>query len=200
MIVGPVPFFRNRIAWSRAAVILALAYALLVPAPAVIPQAALDVLEMLGFAMLVVAALGRIWCLSYIAGVKNDVLVTEGPSSVVRNPLYVLNFIGAVGFGLTVENPPLAALLGAGVAIFYPAVVRHEEAVMEAAFGEHFARYRDSTPRWLPRWSNFREPESWPINPRCFRAGLLDAMWFLWAFMLWEVFKEFGILQWIRGL
>ena len=193
-------FFRNRIAWSRAAVIFALAYALFVPAPAVIPRGWLDVSELLGFALLIVAALGRVWCLSYIAGIKNELMVTEGPYSVVRNPLYVFNFIGAVGFGCAVENPVLAALLATAFAVFYPSVIRREEEALTRAFGERFARYCDATPRWFPRWSNFHEPKSWNINPRRFRDGLLDAMWFLWAFMLWEVLEEFHILQWIRGL
>lgn len=193
-------FYRNRIAWSRAGVILALAYALFVPAPAAIPPMLLDVLELAGFGLLIVAALGRLWCLSYIAGMKNEVLVTEGPYSVVRNPLYIFSFIGAVGFGFAVEHPVLAALFAGAFVVFYPSVVRHEEEALTQAFGERFARYCNATPRWLPRWSNFHEPESWNIDPRRFRAGLLDAMWFLWAFLLWEIFEEFGILQWIQGL
>jgi len=195
-----IPFSGHRIAWSRAAVIAALAYALFVPAPAVIPRGWLDVSEWLGFALLIVAALGRVWCLSYISGVKNDVLVAEGPYSVVRNPLYVFNFIGAVGFGLAVENPVLAALLAVAFAVFYPSVIRQEEETLTQAFGERFARYCGATPRWIPRWSNFHEPESWSINPRRFRAGLLDAMWFLWAFLIWDILEKTGTLQWIRNL
>jgi hypothetical protein len=54
------------------------------------------------------------------------------------------------------------------------------------------------TRRWLPRWSNHHEPESWIINPWRFRSGLLDAMWFLWAFMPWEFFERFGVLLSVR--
>jgi protein-S-isoprenylcysteine O-methyltransferase Ste14 len=181
-------------------VLFALTYAVLVPAPAAIPGTVLKLFEWVGFGLLIVTALGRLWCLSYIAGIKNEVMVTEGPYSMVRNPLYVFNFIGAVAIGLAVANPLLAALLAAGFSVFYPSVVRHEEAVLAQVFGETYARYCDSTPRWLPRWSNFHEPESWNINPRRFRDGMLDAMWFLWAYMIWKSFEEFGALQWIRSL
>ena len=200
MTTHPLPFSGHRIAWSRAVVIFALAFALMVPAPSAIPSIVIDALELVGFGLLIVAALGRIWCLSYIAGMKNDILVTEGPYSVVRNPLYVLNFLGAVGFGFAIESPVLAALLAVGFAVFYPAVVGREEDVLTRAFGEPYARYCAATPRWLPRWSSYREPDSWVINPRRFRAGLLDAQWFLWAFMLWEFFEESGVLQWTRHL
>jgi protein-S-isoprenylcysteine O-methyltransferase Ste14 len=195
-----IPFYRHRIAWSRAAVLFALTYAVLVPAPAAIPGTVLKLFEWVGLGLLIVTALGRLWCLSYIAGIKNEVMVTEGPYSVVRNPLYVFNFIGAVAFGLVVANPVLALLLAVGFSVFYPSVIRNEEAVLARVFGKTYARYRDSTPRWLPRWSNFHEPESWNINPRVFRGGMLDAMWFLWAYMIWKLIEEFGVLQWIRSL
>jgi protein-S-isoprenylcysteine O-methyltransferase Ste14 len=200
MNVKSFPFYRHRIAWSRAAVLFALTYAVLVPAPAAIPATVLKLFEWVGFGLLIATALGRLWCLSYIAGIKNEVMVTEGPYSVVRNPLYVFNFIGAVAFGLVVANPLLAALLAAGFSVFYPSVIRNEEAVLAQVFGETYARYCDSTPRWVPRWSNFHEPESWSINPRLFRGGMLDAMWFLWAYMIWKSFEEFGVLQWIRSI
>jgi protein-S-isoprenylcysteine O-methyltransferase Ste14 len=200
MIVKSIPFYSHRMAWSRAAVILVFTYAVLVPAPAAFPQLLLDFFELLGFGLLIVAAVGRLWCLSYIAGAKNEVMVTEGPYSVARNPLYAFNFIGAVGFGLAIENPVLAALLASGFSVLYPGVVRHEETRMAQLFGESYARYREATPRWLPRWSNFHEPETWTINPKRFRTGLRESMWFLWAFMLWEVFEEFGILLWLRSL
>ena len=199
MVIHPYQFSSHRIAWSRITVAFALAYALFVPAPAVMSAKLVDFLELLGFGFLVVASLGRIWCLSYIAGIKNDRLVTEGPYSVVRNPLYVLNFIGAVGFGLAIESPEIALALGAGFAVVYPAVVRQEEETLARAYGEQFARYCANTPRWLPRWANYHEPDSWIVNPRRFRAGLLDAQWFLWAFMLWEFFEESGILLWARN-
>jgi len=195
-----IPFYSHRIAWSRAAVLFALTYAVLVPAPAAIPAIVLKLFEWVGLGLLIVTALGRLWCLSYIAGIKNEVMVTEGPYSVVRNPLYVFNFIGAVAFGLVVANPVLALLLAVGFSVFYPSVIRNEEAVLARVFGKTYARYRDSTPRWLPRWSNFHEPESWNINPRVFRGGMLDAMWFLWAYMIWKLIEEFGVLQWIRSL
>jgi len=197
---APTLFLGHRIGWSRVAVILVFAFAVFVPAPDIITPRIQELSELLGFGLLAVAALGRLWCLSYIAGFKNEVLVTEGPYSVVRNPLYVFNFIGAVGFGLAIENPLLAALLALGFFILYPGVVRLEEERMEQLFGESFARYCEATPRWLPQWSNFHEPETWTINPQRFRAGLVNAMWFLWAFMLWEVFEEFGLLLWLRGL
>jgi predicted ATPase len=45
-------------------------------------------------------------------------------------------------------------------------------------------------PRWLPDWSLYREPELVTVSPRHVRKAILDAMWFLWAFGLWEFVEE----------
>lgn len=184
-------FAKNRIFWSRVAVILAIGYAWLVPVPSQVGPGLLEMGETAGFFLLAVAALGRIWCLSYIAGMKNEVLITEGPYSVTRNPLYAFNFLGMIGLGFTIENPPLGLLLAVGFVLFYPSVVRSEEAQLKQSFGDAYAAYCGATPRWLPNWSAYHEPESLVISPRRFRMGLFNAMWFLWVFMIWEIIENF---------
>jgi protein-S-isoprenylcysteine O-methyltransferase Ste14 len=180
----------NRIAWSRVFIFLVLCYVLLFNPPDFIPQTIRDLGEILGFVFLAAATLGRIWCLTYIAGIKNEILVTEGPYSVVRNPLYVFSFVGAVGFGLTVENPLLALLLALVFSFYYPYVVRGEERFLESIHPEKFREYSAVTPRWIPDFSLFREPAAVTISPMRIRKGMLDAMWFLWAVFLWEVTEQ----------
>jgi len=199
MDLGHFSFSNHRMFWSRVSAVGVLVYLAVVPAPAYVGKTLLDVGELLGFFLLVVAALGRTWCLSYIAGMKNDVLVSDGPYSVVRNPLYGFNFVGAVGLGLAVEAPMLALLLAIGFIGLYPRVVRNEEARLRTQFGDAYLRYSAETPRWIPDWSRYREPEFWVINPRRFRQGLLDAMWFIWIFMAWEIVEEFPILEGLRA-
>ena len=191
-------FAEPRIFWSRAAAIFAIVYVILIPPPLQLGRMLLETGEIIGFFLLATAALGRLWCLAFIAGAKNEILITEGPYSVVRNPLYGLNFLGALGLGLAVENPPLALLLACGFALFYPSVVRSEEARLARAFGAAYAAYCVATPRWLPRWSAYHEPESWVMSPRRFRRGLLGAMWFLWVFMIWELIEEFALIEWLQ--
>ncbi len=188
-------FAEHRIFWSRAAAVFAIAYVALLPPPLQLDPMVLETGEILGFFLLATAALGRLWCLAFIAGAKNEILITEGPYSVVRNPLYVLNFVGVAGLGFAVESPPLAVLLACGFALFYPGVVRNEEARLGRIFGPAYAAYCAATPRWFPNWSAYREPERWVISPRRFRKGLLGTMWFLWVFMIWEIVEEFRLIE-----
>jgi protein-S-isoprenylcysteine O-methyltransferase Ste14 len=183
-------FASHRIAWSRA-VIAAVVLLVLFTAPTnALPEWALELSEMLGYGLLVAATLWRIWCHLFIAGTKNSELAGAGPYSVVRNPLYIGNFLGVAGFGFAVEQPLLAVGLGVAFAIFYPSVVRHEEANLERIFGDTYRDYCMRVPRWLPDWSLYREPETITVSPRHTRKAILDAMWFLWAFALWEFIEE----------
>ena len=183
-------FANHRIAWSRGAVVLLLLFVIF-GSSADGPQGmAAELAELLGFALLVAATLWRIWCALFIAGSKNAELATAGPYSIVRNPLYLGNLLGAVGFGFAVQMPLLALLLALAFALFYPAVVANEERNLAARFGERYSQYCARVPRWLPDWSRYEEAATVTVSPRRVRAAIFDAMWFLWAFALWEFVEE----------
>jgi protein-S-isoprenylcysteine O-methyltransferase Ste14 len=193
--MSPGHFATHRIAWSRAVVALVVVLVLFNAPGTLAPGWLLELSEMLGYALLVAATLWRIWCALFIAGSKNGELAGSGPYSVVRNPLYVGNFLGLVGFGFAVEQPLIAIVLGGAFALFYPSVVAQEEANLLRIFGERYRDYCARVPRWLPDWSLYREPETLGISPRYVRKAILDAMWFLWAFALWEFVEELHKLQ-----
>ena len=188
-------FANHRIAWSRA-VIAAVVLLVLFSAPTTsVPEWLLELSEMLGYALLVAATLWRIWCALFIAGTKNGELADRGPYAMVRNPLYIGNFLGVVGFGFAVEQPLVAIGLGAAFALFYPSVVAQEEANLARIFGERYREYCARVPRWLPEWSLYREPALVTLAPKHVRKAILDAMWFLWAFALWEFVEELHKLK-----
>lgn len=187
-------FAAHRIAWSRA-LIAGLLLFVIFKAPPEGSNWEVQLSEMLGFALLAAATLWRIWCHLFIAGTKNGELSTAGPYSVVRNPLYIGNLLGIVGFGFAVEQPVLALLLGLVFGLFYPSVVAREERDLLRIFGERYAVYRAAVPRWLPDWSLYQEPAALSVSPRRVRQAILDAMWFLWAFALWEFIEELHSLK-----
>jgi protein-S-isoprenylcysteine O-methyltransferase Ste14 len=183
-------FANHRIAWSRVVIVTALLLVVF-GSPAKGPHTLLAELgELLGFALLVAATLWRIWCAIFIVGSKNAELAASGPYSVVRNPLYIGNLIGAVGFGFAVHMPGLALLLALAFAVFYPSVVANEERRLAALFGERYSQYCARVPRWIPDASLYQEADSVTVSPRRVRGAIFDAMWFLWAFALWEFIEE----------
>lgn len=187
----------NRIALQRWVALAVLAFALLAEPPELSGLWWADVSEVIGFLMLGLATFGRLWCLMFIGGLKNSDLVTDGPYSVVRNPLYLFSFVGAVGVGLAIEQPFIALVLGTVFAVYYRSVVRREEHTLRARFGERYFAYQNKTPRWIPRCSQYRESAQITVAPRWMRKGMLDAMWFLLAFLAWELIEDlhkFGLL------
>ena len=188
-------FATHRIAWSRAFILAVLVVVVFGPPPATTSGWVIEASEMLGYFLLAAAALWRIWCALFIAGNKNGELAMTGPYSMVRNPLYLGNFAGAVGFGFAVEQPYLAALFALAFALFYPSVVAKEEARLATIFGERYRDYCARVPRWVPDWSLYSEPAEVTVSPRRVRGAIFDAMWFLWAFALWEFIEELHKLQ-----
>jgi protein-S-isoprenylcysteine O-methyltransferase Ste14 len=122
---------------------------------------------------------GRIWCLTYSSGYKSSELVTLGPYSVSRNPLYFFSFVGLVGIGLATETVSLTLFLIVFFAMVYPAVIAAEEEFLRGKFGLAYVEYCNRTPRFLPRPGLFAEPESYVVQPRTLRRSLGGVIWFI---------------------
>jgi protein-S-isoprenylcysteine O-methyltransferase Ste14 len=106
----------------------------------------------------------RAWAVGYSGvttrgdAVTAPALVTAGPYAYVRNPLYIGNFITALGFAIAFtgadKGPKRTALvagaLGTMLAV-YSIVVPHEERFLRSTFGAAFDEYVAAVPRVLPR-------------------------------------------------
>jgi protein-S-isoprenylcysteine O-methyltransferase Ste14 len=161
--------------------------AVLLSEPALEGTLAATALFLAGLALVGVATVGRLWCSLYISGNKDTELVTVGPYSVTRNPLYFFSFIGFVGVGLATETLTFALVLGAFFAIVYPFVIADEERFLASHFGTAFADYCARTPRFVPRWSHYVEPQTWRVDTRLFRRTMRDVVWFVWLVALIEL-------------
>lgn len=133
-----------------------------------------------GLALAAIGTAGRIWCSFFISGRKDGQLVTEGPYSISRNPLYVFSCIGLVGVGLTTETLTYPVLFLAIFGLYYPGIMAREERRLEELFGEAYRQYRQRVPRFWPRLQLYSEPTSWTSNPRLFRRHILSDIWFVW--------------------
>lgn len=138
----------------------------------------------LGIALATVGAFGRLWCSSYIAGNKSNRLVTAGPYSLCRNPLYFFTFVGGVGVTLTTETCTFPALFIAAFWFFYPGVIRAEEHSLQLLHGNAFEEYRRRVPGFWPAFSAYRESERYEISPAPFRRSLCEVGWFIAAALI----------------
>lgn len=132
----------------------------------------------LGLPIALAGELVRCWAVGY-SGVttRSDVveapaLITAGPYAHVRNPLYVGNFVTALGFAIAFtgrnRSAKRAVLIVAGLgtmAAVYSIIVPHEEAFLRSRFGEEFSEYCAHVPALIPQARVEHEPEgTWNPN------------------------------------
>ena len=140
-----------------------------------------------GLGLAAIGSTGRIWCSFFISGRKDGELVTEGPYSISRNPLYVFSCIGLVGVGLSTETLTYPLLFLVIFGLYYPGIMAREERRLEELFGESFRQYRQRVPRFWPNRGLYSEPASWSSNPRLFRRHILSDIWFVWITAIIEL-------------
>jgi protein-S-isoprenylcysteine O-methyltransferase Ste14 len=115
-----------------------------------------DLVVMLGTLLIGIGAAIRLWAGLYIGGHKDRQLVTSGPYSCVRNPLYLGNLVATGGITALTGSPlVVTVILGATVAV-YLATIRNEEHKLRPIFGAPFETYLRDVPALLPRLASFR--------------------------------------------
>ena len=129
----------------------------------------------------------------YAAGYlrKHQQLATSGPYAFTRNPLYFGSVLFAAGFSIASRSWISAGLLIVYLAVFYPVVIRREQAELEKHYGSAFREYSSRVPAFWPRltpassgaerfsWAQYRKNREYEAA-----IGLTIAMAILWAIMI----------------
>jgi protein-S-isoprenylcysteine O-methyltransferase Ste14 len=112
-----------------------------------------------GLILTIIGELIRIYAVSYAgsetrttAEVGGSNLVTQGPFSLIRNPLYAGNIFIYLGIGImSYTFFPYLQILAVFFFIFqYYAIILNEEEYLRNQFGEKYALYCQSVKRFLP--------------------------------------------------
>lgn len=123
-----------------------------------------------GIALILLGEALRLWANGYIGHVKvnftqkarNDPkigrLITAGPYGYVRHPLYVGTFLIGAGFCVAVRSVPLALATLAFFLIVYGEKATREEQIILGEWGQEYAAYQQTVPRWLPTFRRYTQP------------------------------------------
>jgi protein-S-isoprenylcysteine O-methyltransferase Ste14 len=140
-----------------------------------------EAVERSGIILILIAIVGRTWCSMYIGGRKLAALVTDGPYSVSRNPLYLFSSMAAFGIGAQFGSLVVAAICALACAAIFRLVVSHEEQALALRFPAEFQAYRARVPRFLPDPCLWRDADTILVRPALVRRTFWDAMLFLVA-------------------
>ena len=133
------------------------------------------VLNLAGLAVIIVAALGRVWTSSYLAAYKDVRLIRYGPFSVTRNPLYLFTLLAAVGIGITAASLIILLLATGIVAITHSIAVKNEEARLAELFGKEYEDYTTSVPRYWPKLKQYESPKIIFVHTKIYGKAFIDA-------------------------
>ena len=109
-------------------------------------------IRILGVVLIAIWVCWHSWCIKAISQWwRHDQLCTKGPYRIVRHPIYAGGtLLGSVGVAL-LFNSWVMLLLPVLMYVAYSILVRNEETMMAAVFGEEYQRYAAETGRLFPR-------------------------------------------------
>jgi protein-S-isoprenylcysteine O-methyltransferase Ste14 len=149
--------------------------------------------ERVGLVLIALCIVGRTWCAMYIGGRKKVNLVTHGPYSLVRHPLYLFSIIGAAGIGALWGSVFVSITLALITAAILSAIARKEEEFMLGSFGEPYEIYKSRVARFLPRPLNWSDADVLTVQPAPVVRTFAQSSLFLLGFPAAE------LVQWSQG-
>jgi protein-S-isoprenylcysteine O-methyltransferase Ste14 len=120
-----------------------------------------------------------------------EVLNTTGMYSVVRNPIYLGNFIIWFGLSLFMKSVWFTTVIVLFFTIFYERIIFREEAFLRQKFGDAFMAWAAATPVILPKFRNW-QPPSLPFS---FKSAINREYGTFFA-----IITTFTVLQVLGGL
>ena len=97
---------------------------------------------------------------------KARALNTTGPYSVVRHPLYVGNYVIALGIALVPRVWFLPIMMSLAFLLYYERIAAREEEFLELKFGDEFRVWASRVPAMIPSFGGYRPPAlpfSWRV-------------------------------------
>ena len=155
-------------------------------------------IEFLGYFMVAVCALGRMYSTAFLGGYKNEKLITHGAFSVMRNPLYFFSLLGMTGIALISGHIMIIVAVPLFFVVLYHFLIKREEAFLLETFGEEYKAYMVSTPRLMPNFRLYHAPQTVEVVPKYLNKAFKDAVWWFAAFPMFELaeyIQENGIIK-----
>ncbi len=154
----------------------------------------------LGWLLFLTGMLFRLWSTLYIGARKEWTLVSEGPYSICRNPLYVGSWLIGVSFGLLADSILFVAIISTTAIVYTLGTVRAEEQTLHRNLGEPYAQYCRQTPRFWPRVSLFHTSESIETRAKGLRIEFKRMLRWIWVPMALQILAYLRSMPWYPHL
>lgn len=150
---------RIRMLWM---VTLALVVTVLFTRPFAAPSTGLHrTFEHTGELMVIFGIIGRLWSTLYVGGRKNAELITKGPYSLTRNPLYLFSMLIVTGASMMTGSLVVSFVFPLLFWAIFLRTAKNEAEFLRHKFGARFDDYASKVPLF---WPNFRSFENSDIT------------------------------------
>ncbi len=146
-----------------------------------------EAVEYIGYFLIAICALGRVYSTAFLGGHKNQSLIIYGAFSVVRNPLYFFSLLGMTGIAFISGYITFIIVIPVFFITMYHFLIRREEEFLLQEFGEAYQKYQKQVPRLLPNLKLYNAPQSIDVRPEYLNKAFRDAIWWFAAFPLLEL-------------
>jgi protein-S-isoprenylcysteine O-methyltransferase Ste14 len=154
-------------------------------------------LHAMAWATFLAGAALRFWSAIYLGGRKERELVSDGPYSIVRHPLYLGSVLLGASAALFLESPLVLAALLIVVVVLGATTVRIEEGVLRSRHGD--SAYDDYSARvaaLVPSWRTFYTPRRITLDVNALRLEAARASRWVWIPLLGEALSLLRTQPW----
>ena len=158
-------------------------------------------LKIVGFVLILIGGFGRLWSSLYIEGNKNEKLISGGPYSMMRNPLYVFSLTLLAGYCCAIQSIAVSVVfLGLFVIIYMPTIY-NEEKILLSLYSDLYKSYYDRTPRFLPKFSLYKshkEDNMMDVNIKKIQRVIIEIAGFTFFYgliIVLDIFHQKGYIE-----
>lgn len=150
-------------------------------------------LELFGIILLIIGAFGRAWTSAYISGFKNKKLITTGPYSISRNPLYFFSFLSFLGAGLVFRSILLTFFFTLIFFLMHWSTILKEERRLKRIFGRPFESYMESVSRFFPKSLEVDHQKTIRFSSKHFTKAVMDCSLILIVIIFANIIEWFQL-------
>lgn len=110
----------------------------------------------MGATLLCIGAIWRIWGAMYVGSAlvssqpQADDVISHGPYSYVRHPIYFGTIVGGIGVSIIFGNIAIVVAYTLPLCAYYVFLAKHEENMLLKKFGKKYKKYKKCVPMLLP--------------------------------------------------
>ena len=141
----------------------------------------------------------RWWATLYIGGRKHNVVISDGPYAMCRNPLYVGTLLITASIPVFLHSLVFGVGLVLSSLIYLGITVPYEERMLRESFGSSYAQYCEQVPRFFPNWRRWHSPSVINVSLSGLLAEYKRMLRWVWVPLLAEAAAHWHAVLWSQG-